>query len=99
VFVGMVLGRLGSMMLGLETMAVRYVCMVRGLFVIAVLVMIGRGAMMSGCVLMMLGSFVMMIGMVLGHGILLDADWRDGEMAASARNSVVDESESPITKR
>jgi hypothetical protein len=68
--VGMVFGSLGSMMIGVQRMAVGRMSMMRRLFVGAVLMVLGGGAVMLGRVFMVLRGFVMMIDVVFGHGIL-----------------------------
>ena len=60
VLAGMMLARLFGMMRGVNLMALRHVCMVTGLVVIAGFVMIrGRLVMLSGMVVV-LGGFAMM---------------------------------------
>ena len=68
--VGMVLGGFGSVMLCVQGVAVCYVSVMRGFFVIAVLMVFGGSPMMLGRVFMMLRGFLMMIDVVFGHGIL-----------------------------
>jgi hypothetical protein len=68
--IGVVLGSLGSMMIGVQRMAVGRVSMMRRLFVGAVLMMLGGRAMVFGRVVMVLRGSVMMIDVVFGHGIL-----------------------------
>jgi hypothetical protein len=63
----MVLCRFVEMMLGMKVMAVRGMRMVSGLFMIAVLEMLGGFFMMRCRMPGMLGSFLMMIGRVLRH--------------------------------
>jgi hypothetical protein len=68
--VGMVFGSLGRMVIGVQRVAVGCVSMMRCLFVGAVLMMFGGGAVVFGRVVMVLRGLVMMIDVVFGHGIL-----------------------------
>jgi len=68
--IGMVLGCLGGVVLGVQTVTVRCVSVVRAFFVVALLVVFGRRAVVLGGVFMMFRGFVMMIDVVFGHGIL-----------------------------
>lgn len=68
--VGMVFGSLGSMVIGVQRMAVGGVSVMRRLFVVAVLMMLGGGAVVFRRVVMVLRGFMMMIDVVFGHGIL-----------------------------
>ena len=65
---GVVTARLGVVMFGVAGMAVRGVGVMRGLFVVAGLVMLGGFAVMLGGMLVMLGGLVVMIDVgVLAH--------------------------------
>jgi hypothetical protein len=68
--IGMVLGSLGSMMACMQSVAMRYLGMMRSLVMVPRLMLLGGGAMMLRRVFMMLRSFVVMIDVVFGHGIL-----------------------------
>lgn len=68
--VGMVLGSFGSMMAGVQSVAMRYLGVMRSLVMVPRLMMLGGGAMMLRRVFMVLRGFVVMIDMVFGHGIL-----------------------------
>jgi len=68
--IGMVFGGLGSMVLRVQRVAVGGVSMMRRLFVVAVLTMLGRCAVMFGRVVVVLRGSVMMVDVVFGHGIL-----------------------------
>jgi hypothetical protein len=68
--IGMVLGGLGGVVLGVQTVTVCRVSVVRGFFVVAFLVVLGRCAVVLGGVFMMFRGFVMMIDVVFRHGIL-----------------------------
>jgi hypothetical protein len=56
--------------LRVQSVAVGCVGMMRALFVVAILVVLGSCAMVLGRVFMVLRGFVMMIDVVFGHGIL-----------------------------
>ena len=68
--IGMVFGGLRRVVLRVQAMAVGCVSVMRRLFMVAILVMFGGGAMVPGRVFMVLRGFVMMIDVVFGHGIL-----------------------------
>jgi hypothetical protein len=68
--IGMVLGGLGGVVLGVQAVTVCCVSVVRALFVVALLVVLGRRAVVLGGMFMMFRGFVMMIDVVFGHGIL-----------------------------
>jgi hypothetical protein len=68
--VGVVFGSLGGIMIGMQRMAVGRVSMMRPFMVIAVLMVLGGGAVVFGGVFMMLRGLVVMIDVVFGHGIL-----------------------------
>jgi hypothetical protein len=68
--IGMVFGSLGSVVIGVQRVPVGRVGMMRCLFVVAILMMLGGGAVVPGRVVMVLRGFVMMIDVVFGHGIL-----------------------------
>ena len=66
---------LGSMVFRVQSMAVGRVSMMRRLFVIAVLMVLGRSLVMLGRVFMVLRGFVMMFDVVFRHGILSCCCW------------------------
>jgi hypothetical protein len=68
--VGMVFSGLRSVVLRVQSVAVGCVRVMRRLFMVAILVVFGGGAMVFRRVFMVLRSFVMMIDVVFGHGIL-----------------------------
>lgn len=68
--IGMVLGGLGGVVLGVQSVTVRCVSVVCAFFVVALLVVFGRCAMVLGGMFMMFRGFVVMIDVVFGHGIL-----------------------------
>lgn len=65
--VGVVLARLFGVMFGVDVVAVRHVCVMTGLLMVARGVMLGSRAMMLGGVFMVLCGFQMMLGAVFGH--------------------------------
>ena len=68
---GVFLGRVFVMLGRVQRMAVRDLGMVRGLFVIAGLMMLCRLAMMLGGMLVMIRSVLMMfVNLVIAHGCL-----------------------------
>jgi hypothetical protein len=54
----------------MKSVAVRGMGMMRGFFVVAVLVVFRRGAMVPGCMFVMFCCFVVMLDVGFGHGIL-----------------------------
>ena len=68
--IGMVLCGFRSMMPGVQSVAMRYLGVMRSLMMVPRLMLLGGGAMVLGRVFMMLRGFVMMIDVVFGHGIL-----------------------------
>jgi len=66
----MVLGGFGSVMAGVQSVAMRYLGVMRSLVMVPRLMMLGGGAMVLGRVFMVLRGFMVMIDMVFGHGIL-----------------------------
>jgi|HubBroStandDraft_3_1064219.scaffolds.fasta_scaffold40028_2 hypothetical protein len=68
--IGMVFGGFRSMMVCVQTVAVRYVSVMGALVMVAVLVMLGGCFVVLSCVFMMLRGFMMMVNVVFGHGIL-----------------------------
>jgi hypothetical protein len=68
---GVVLARLGGVVVGVRGVAMRRVRVMTGLLVALVFVMLGRFAMVFGGELMMLGGFAMMLDdLVFGHSAL-----------------------------
>jgi hypothetical protein len=68
---GVVLARLGGVVVGVRGVAMRRVRVMTGLLVALVFVMLGRFAMVLGGELMMLGGFAMMLDdLVFGHSAL-----------------------------
>jgi len=68
--VGMVFGGLRRVVLRVQAVSVGCVGMMRALFVVAFLVVLGGGAVVLGRVFVVLRGFVMMIDVIFGHGIL-----------------------------
>jgi hypothetical protein len=68
--IGMVLRGFRSMMPSVQSVAMRYLGMMRSLVVVPRLMMLGGGAMVLGRVFVMLRGFVVMIDVVFRHGIL-----------------------------
>ena len=68
--VGMMFGGLGGVMVRMQRVAMSRVGMMRTLFVVTVLMVLGGSAVVPGRVFMVLRGFVMMIDVVFGHGIL-----------------------------
>ena len=68
--IGMVFGRLGGVVVCVQTVAVGYLGMMCSFLVITGLVVFCGSAVMLGRVFVMLRGFVMMVYVVFGHGIL-----------------------------
>jgi hypothetical protein len=68
VLLGMLLGGFSGVMRGVMKMALGGVRVVSGGLVIAVLVVLGRFAVMASCVFMVLRCLGVVLGCLLGHG-------------------------------
>lgn len=68
VHVGVVLGGFFRVMLGVKSVAVGYVSMMPGFFVIAGFMMFGRGAMMARSMFVMFCCLTMVFSALFGHG-------------------------------
>ena len=84
---GVMLGGFAGVMRRMQSMAVRDMRMVRGRFVISLLVVMSSFAVVLGCMFVVLGGFQMMFGSFVVHRIILFS-WRKrgpAGMAGAAR--------------